>query len=119
MNEFKQMLRLTCTVLLACLTFILVYTDNMHIAQVMHSQREGMGLLEYQAMPSLRDVAHDGVVCTIRNTGQVARSVRVDGMDHPSRTKSHPAGSLSSRQSGGPSCWAIPLAFGLILHSTC
>ncbi len=23
-------------------------------------QREGMGLIEYQAMPSLRDVAHDG-----------------------------------------------------------
>ncbi len=23
-------------------------------------QREGMGLLEYQVMPSLRDVAHDG-----------------------------------------------------------
>jgi hypothetical protein len=23
-------------------------------------QREGMGLLEYQAMPSLHDVAHDG-----------------------------------------------------------
>jgi hypothetical protein len=30
-------------------------------------QREGMGLLEYQAMPSLRDVAHDGVLCTISN----------------------------------------------------
>ncbi len=28
------------------------------------SQREGMGLLEYQAMPSLRDVAHDGWLCT-------------------------------------------------------
>ncbi len=61
------MLRLTCTVLLACLTFILVYTDNMHIAQVMHSQREGMGLLEYQAMPSLRVVTHDGVMCTFSN----------------------------------------------------
>jgi hypothetical protein len=24
-------------------------------------QREGMGLLDYQAMPSLHDVAHDGV----------------------------------------------------------
>ncbi len=29
-----------------------------------YTQREGMGLLEYQAMPSLRDVAHDGVLCT-------------------------------------------------------
>ncbi len=28
------------------------------------SQRESMGLLEYQAMPSLRDVAHDGWLCT-------------------------------------------------------
>jgi len=26
-----------------------------------------MGLLEYQAMPSLRDVAHDGALCTISN----------------------------------------------------
>jgi hypothetical protein len=25
-------------------------------------QREGMGLLEYQSMPSLCDVAHDGVM---------------------------------------------------------
>ncbi len=28
------------------------------------TQREGMGLPEYQVMPSLRDVAHDGVLCT-------------------------------------------------------
>ncbi len=27
------------------------------------AQREGMGLLEYQAMPSLRDIAHDGWLC--------------------------------------------------------
>jgi hypothetical protein len=27
-------------------------------------QREGMGRLEYQAMPSLREVAHDGWLCT-------------------------------------------------------
>jgi hypothetical protein len=26
-----------------------------------------MGLLEYRAMPSLRDVAHDGVLCTFSN----------------------------------------------------
>jgi hypothetical protein len=26
-----------------------------------------MGLLEYQAMPSLRGVAHDGALCTISN----------------------------------------------------
>ncbi len=27
-------------------------------------QREGMGILEYQAMPFLRDVAHDVWLCT-------------------------------------------------------
>jgi hypothetical protein len=26
-------------------------------------QKEGMGLQEHQAMPSLRDVAHDGWLC--------------------------------------------------------
>jgi hypothetical protein len=30
-------------------------------------QREGMGLLVYQAMPSLRDLAHEGVLCTFSN----------------------------------------------------
>ncbi len=30
-------------------------------------QREGMGLLDYQAMPSLRNVAHGGVLCTFSN----------------------------------------------------
>jgi hypothetical protein len=29
-----------------------------------YDQREGMGLLEHQAMPSLRDVAHDRWLCT-------------------------------------------------------
>ncbi len=28
------------------------------------TQRESMALLEYQAMPSLRDVAHVGWLCT-------------------------------------------------------
>ncbi len=27
-------------------------------------KREGMGLQEYKAMPSLRDVAHGGFLCT-------------------------------------------------------
>ncbi len=31
--------------------------------------------------------------------------------DRPSRTKSHPAGSLSSSQPGGPPCWASPLVY--------
>ncbi len=30
-------------------------------------QKEGMGLLEYQAMPFCRDIAHDGVLCTFGN----------------------------------------------------
>ncbi len=72
-----------------------------------------------KAMPSLRDAAHDGVLCTFSNrsapdrgkwcgpSGQLA-------MDRPSRTKSHPAGSLSSSQP----CWASPLAFGLIVHNS-
>jgi hypothetical protein len=33
--------------------------------------------------------------------------------DRPSRTKSHPSGSLSSSHPGRPPCWASPLAFGL------
>jgi hypothetical protein len=32
-----------------------------------------MGLLEYQAMPSLPDVAHDGVLCTICNRSAPGR----------------------------------------------
>jgi hypothetical protein len=52
--------------------------------------------LEYQVMPSLRDVAHGGcffvhLVIDQPQTGQVVWSVRAGGMDRPSRTKSHPA----------------------------
>jgi hypothetical protein len=49
---------------------------------------------------------------------QVVWSVRAGGMDRPSRTKLHPAGSLSSSQPGGPPCWASPLAFGLIVRDS-
>ncbi len=73
-------------------------------------------------MPSLRDVAHDGVFCVHLlgyrpAPGQVVWSARAGGMDHPSRTKSHPGWSLSSSQPGEPPCWASPLAcgFGLTL----
>ena len=75
-----------------------------------------MGLLEYQAVPSLRDVAHDGVLCTFSNTidqpqwcglsGQAAWIVH--------NVQIHIAGILSSSQPGGPPCWASPLAVGLI-----
>jgi hypothetical protein len=81
-------------------------------------------------MPSLRDKALDSVLCTFRTSaitagfvrssqlsssrpGQAVRSVREGGMDRPSHHKSHPAGSLSSSQPGGPPCWVISLAFGL------
>jgi hypothetical protein len=40
---------------------------------------------------------------------QVVWSVRAGGMDRPSRKKSHPAGSLSSSQPGGPPNWVSPL----------
>jgi hypothetical protein len=69
-----------------------------------------MGLVEHQAMPSLHDVAHDGVLCTFSvspGQGQVVWSVH--------HVQSHPAGSLSSSQLGGPPCWASPLPFGLIV----
>ncbi len=53
-------------------------------------KREGMGLLKYQALPSLRDVrvAHDGVLCTFSpRLAKVVWSVRACGMDRPSRTR--------------------------------
>jgi hypothetical protein len=55
-------------------------------------------------MASLRYVAHAGVLCTFSNRSAPDRGmwfVRAGGMDRPSRTKSHPARSLSSRQPGG------------------
>ncbi len=79
-----------------------------------------MGLLEYQAMPSLRDVAHEGVLYTFHLvidqplTRASAWCGLSGGMDRPSRTNSHPAGSLSSSQPGGPPCLTITLAFNLI-----
>jgi hypothetical protein len=87
-------------------------------------RRHGSTRVQYQSNPSSRrDRANDGVLCTFINrlapdwakwcgsSGQAAwHSVR------PSRTNSHPAGSLSSSQPGGPPCWANPLAFDLIGH---
>ncbi len=42
----------------ACLVAIQLYP-----LYYCHSQREGMGLLEYQTMPSLREIAHNGWLC--------------------------------------------------------
>ncbi len=69
-------------------------------------------------MPSLREIAHDGVLCTFSNKsapdrGKWCGPSRQAAMDRPSRTNSHSAGSLSSSQPGGPPCWTSPLAFGL------
>jgi hypothetical protein len=44
-------------------------------------QREGMGILESQTMLSLRDIAHDGVLCTFSN-----RSVTCSKNEHNSAT---------------------------------
>ncbi len=45
-------------------------------------------------------------------------SVSAGGIVRSSCTKSHPAGSLSSSQPGGPPFWASPLASGLICKNT-
>ncbi len=75
--------------------------------------REG---IEFQAMTSLRDIAHDGVLCTFIKrsapdrgklcgpSGQSAWAVH-----HVQNDKITPFGSLSSSQPGGPPCWASPL----------
>ncbi len=39
------------------------------------NQREGMGPLEYQTMAALRDVAHDGVLCTFSNRSSPGRGL--------------------------------------------
>jgi hypothetical protein len=81
-------------------------------------------------MPYLRDVAHDGwlgIQLLYNNSWkfhQLAAMQLLSGQPVrygkgrwycPSITyKITPAGSLFSSQQGGPSCWASPLAFGLI-----
>jgi hypothetical protein len=96
-----------------------------------YTQIEGMGLLEYQAMPSLRDLAHDGWLCTfliLYNSrwkfqqlaagqllsGQPVRYGKGRRYVPPIMYKITPAGSLSSRQPGGPPCWSSTLAYDLI-----
>ncbi len=76
-------------------------------------QREGMGLLKYQAMPFLHDVALDGWLCTftilqqlhgnfiISQLGSFCQGNRYGtekpgGTASPSQTKSHQPGSLSA-----------------------
>ncbi len=68
-------------------------------------QREGMGLLEYQAMPSLRDIANDGWLCTFIISQQLeipqARIRKAGGRDRPSHTKSHLSGHSPPASQGG------------------
>ncbi len=65
----------------------------------------------------LRDIAHDGVLCTFRNRSSPDRGKQGVVRQGRRRTvrkvqKTHPAMSLPSIQLGGPPCWASPLAFG-------
>ena len=83
-------------------------------------------------MPSLRDLAHDGWLCTlpkeqqlempstrswaapVRTTGTVRKRQAVRPVHH---VQNHTGRVLSSSQPGGPPCWASPLAFGIIGHA--
>jgi hypothetical protein len=80
-------------------------------------------------MHSLRDVAHDGWLCTfntkqqleitsanswaapVQTTGTVRKRQAVRPVHH---LQNHTCWALSSSQPGGPPCWTSPLAFGLI-----
>jgi hypothetical protein len=69
-------------------------------------------------MPSLRDVAHDGVLCTFcfrfaPDRGQVVWSVRGDVMDHQVQNHNLVHHSPFEPARRAP-CWTNPLAFGLI-----
>ncbi len=73
---------------------------------------------------SLRDVAHDGWLCTVHLlcNSRWAASVRANGTVWKGRRyspyKITTAGSLSFSRPGGPPCWANPLAFDLICQDT-
>jgi hypothetical protein len=79
-----------------------------------------MGQLEYQAMPSLRDVAHDGVLCTLNNRSAPDRGKWCDLSGQAARTVHHVKNHIllgpspPAKQPGELPCWASPLAFGLI-----
>ncbi len=97
------------------------------------TREKAWGLLEYKAMPSLRDIAHDGgcvhlLYKSIQNFLQVEAGHLLSGQlvrygkgrrytARPTSTRSHLSGSLSSSQHGGPPWWASPLAFGLIVYN--
>jgi hypothetical protein len=76
-----------------------------------------MGLLEYQAMPSLRDVAHDGVLC-FSNTcrSDLDRDTWCDPSGRAAWTVHHTqTGSLLTDSYSDRRVWrALYIAFGLI-----
>ncbi len=82
-------------------------------------QRESMGQLEYQTMPSLGEVVVTFTTYTTAARNSISSSCQGNrsGTEKASRYDPSityiitPAGSLS----GGPPFWAIPLAFGLIV----
>ncbi len=61
--------------------------SQLHSRRGVHNQREGMGLLEYlpQVMPSLREEAHGGVLCTFSNRSASDRDKCV--VDHQGRRR--------------------------------
>ncbi len=78
-----------------------------------------MGLLEYQAMPSLRQAAHDNALCTFNNRSAPDRDKWLSLSGQEARTtctKSHPAGALSSAVSKAGLC--VGPALGLIGQTT-
>ncbi len=113
-------------------TTLLYYTVGMQRSPpcmwyFIYNQRESMGLLENEAMamPSLRDVAQDGWLCTFiiwkldiptsRSWAAPVTATERYGKGRRYGPSIKHAGSLSSSQPGGPPCWTSPLFFGLIV----
>jgi hypothetical protein len=72
----------------------------------MVNRRGGMGLLQYQAIPSLLVVDHDGVLCTYSNRSAQKRvmwSVKIT-----------PCWVTPLLPAGWPPCWANTLAFRVL-----
>jgi hypothetical protein len=92
---------------------------------VVKNQREGMGLLEYQSMPSLRDgrlrtfttqqeleiPSSHSWAAPVRATG----TVQTGGTDRPSRTKSHLPGHSPPASLAGRCVGPASIAYGLIV----
>jgi hypothetical protein len=74
-----------------------------------------MGPLEYQAMLSMRDVAHDGVLSTFSNRSAPDKWCGPSGQEawtvHHVQNLTLLGLSPPAMQPGGPPRWTIPLAF--------